>query len=158
MFQVLAQLTDKGRRRDRGAWFGSLHGMVNHLLVADLYWLQRFRPVFPESVVLKDPHLWPAGLSWKHDLNDTFEALQEMRILVDNRLIEWFEECPEDRYGDRFRYTDSAGNQRGGVVGQAFAFLFIHQTHHRGQVAQVLDSLGLPNNFADNVAFLEGAG
>ena len=40
--------------------------------------------------------------------------------------------------------------------GQAFEFLFVHQIHHRGQVSQVLDLLGLPNNFADNVAFLEG--
>jgi uncharacterized damage-inducible protein DinB len=156
MFQVLALLTDKGRRRETGAWFGSLHKMVNHLIVADLHWLQRFKPVLPESAVLNDPRLSPAGLSWKQDLRENFEELQEERRLVDERLIAWFEECPEDRYGHPFQYTDSAGNLRSAIMGMAFTFLFIHQTHHRGQVAQVLDALGLPNSFADNVAFLEG--
>jgi uncharacterized damage-inducible protein DinB len=156
MFQVLAKLTDKARRRDTGSWFGSLQGLVNHLIVADLHWLQRFKPVFPESAVLNDPRLSPAGLSWKQDLRENFEELQEEHRFVDERLIAWFEECPEDRYGDPFQYTDSAGNLRSAIVGQAFTFLFVHQTHHRGQVAQVLDTLGLPNSFADNVAFLEG--
>jgi uncharacterized damage-inducible protein DinB len=158
LFQVLAQLTDKARRRDTGSWFGSLHKMVNHLLVGDLHWLQRFKPLFPESSVLNDPRLWPEGLSWKEDFREKFEDLGEERRFVDERLIAWFEECPEKRYGLRFQYTDSAGNLRSATAGEAFMFLFIHQTHHRGQVAQLLDCLGLPNNFADNVAFLEGAG
>lgn len=156
LFEILGQFTDRARRRDNGAWFGSLHGMANHLIVADLHWLQRFKPVFAESVVLNDPRLSPAGLSWKQDFRENFEELQEERKYVDARLVAWFAECPENRYGDHFQYTDSAGNLRNAMVGQAFMFLFIHQTHHRGQVAQVLDSLGLPNNFADNIGFLEG--
>lgn len=155
MFRGLVQLTEKARRRDNGAWFGSLHGMVNHLIVADLHWLQRFRPVLPASAVLNDPRLSPAGLSWKQDLHENFEELLETRRFVDDRLVAWIEECPEERYGDQFQYTDSAGKLRGALIGQAFMFLFIHQTHHRGQVAQVLDAIGLPNNFADNIAFLE---
>jgi uncharacterized damage-inducible protein DinB len=43
------------------------------------------------------------------------------------------------------------------VAASAFEFLFVHQTHHRGQVSQILDRLGLPNNVADNAAFLEPA-
>jgi uncharacterized damage-inducible protein DinB len=97
-------------------------------------------------------------LSWKEDLCENFEELRSERGFVDDRLIAWFEECPEERYGDRFQYTDSAGNLRSAVAGQAFEFLFLHQIHHRGQVSQVLDELGLPNNFADNGAFLEGSG
>jgi uncharacterized damage-inducible protein DinB len=157
MLAVLAQLTDKARRRDTGSWFGSIHRLVNHMIIADMYWLNRFGPVFPESAVLKDPLLSPARLSWQHDLCEDFEGLQHQRRFVDDRIIAWFEECPEDRYGDTFQYSDSIGNLQNAVAGQAFEFLFLHQVHHRGQVSQVLDSLGLPNNFADNVAFLEGS-
>jgi uncharacterized damage-inducible protein DinB len=156
MFDVLAKLTDKARRRDTGSWFGSIHRLVNHIIIADMHWLNRFKPVLPESTVLRDPLLSPDRLSWQHDLCEDFDDLQHQRRFVDDRIIAWFEECPEDRYGDSFQYLDSAGNLRSAVVGQAFEFLFIHQIHHRGQVSQVLDSLGLPNNFADNVAFLEG--
>ena len=156
MLAVLAQLTEKARRRDTGSWFGSIHRIVNHIIIADMYWLNRFKPVFPESAVLKDPRLSPEKLSWKHDLCEDFEEFQHERPIVDECIIAWFEECPEDRYGDTFQYSDSIGNLQNAVAGQAFEFLFLHQVHHRGQVSQVLDSLGLPNNFADNVAFLEG--
>ena len=44
------------------------------------------------------------------------------------------------------------------MAGKAFEFLFLHQTHHRGQISQILDRIGLPNNLADNAAFLEGPG
>lgn len=58
--------------------------------------------------------------------------------------------------GSWFRYHDSTGNARHATAGAAFEFLFLHQTHHRGQISQILDSMGLSNNFADNVAYLEG--
>ncbi len=156
MYDVLATLTDKARKRDCGSWFGSIHKILNHLIVGDLHWLHRFKPIFPESTVLADPALAPANLSWQHDLHEDFDALRQERTFVDERIIEWFEELPENRYGEPFQYRDSAGNLRNAMAGQAFAFLFLHQAHHRGQISQVLDALGLPNNFADNGPFLEG--
>lgn len=156
LFAVLSTLTDKARRRETGSWFGSLHGVLNHLIVADMYWLNRFKPVRPDSVVLNDPRLFPPELSWQHYLHEDFEGLKLERAFVDGRIIDWFEECPEDHYGIHFEYHDSAGTSRKAVAGTAFGFLFLHQSHHRGQIAQILDALGLPNNIADNVAFLEG--
>jgi len=155
LFEVLSKLTDKARRRDTGSWFGSIHRLANHIIIADLFWLNRFKPIFPESRVLTDPRTFPQDLSWQHDLREEFGELREQRTFVDGRIIAWFEECPEDRYGDQFEYSDSAGNKLGAKAGQAFEFLFVHQIHHRGQLTQILDTIGLPNNIADNRAFLE---
>lgn len=157
MFDALARLTDRARRRDTGSYFGSMWTLLNHIIIADLYWLNRFKPINPDSAVLKDPLLSPPGLSWDLDLRKDFDGLRTLRPLVDERIIAWFEECPENRYGERFEYTDSAGKLRSAVAGQAFEFLLLHQIHHRGQVSQMLDAVGLPNNIADNGAFLEGA-
>jgi len=156
LFDALGRLTDRARRRETGSYFGSIHALLNHIIVADMHWLNRFKPVYPESAVLADPLLSPPELSWKQDLRESFDELRQVRTFVDGRIVAWFEECPLDRYGDRFLYTDSAGIERNGLAGQGFEFMFVHQIHHRGQVSQVLDSLGLPNNIADNVAFLEG--
>ncbi|MFZ7128072.1 MAG: DinB family protein [Desulfobacterales bacterium] len=154
MYSVLAGLTGRARKRDMGSWFGSLHGILNHVLAADLHWLQRYRALAPDSAVLADQSLNPPNLSWGI-LHEDFDSLRRERGVVDVGIRDWFEEFPSDRYGDRFTYLDSAGTRRPATAASAFEFLFLHQIHHRGQVSQILDQLGLPNNFADNAAFLE---
>ncbi len=37
-------------------------------------------------------------------------------------------------------------------------FAVLHQIHHRGQVSQIMDRFGLPNNWGDNAAYLEVPG
>jgi uncharacterized damage-inducible protein DinB len=158
MFAVLSQLTGRGRRRDAGSWFGSIHGILNHLIITDINWLRRFRALSPNSTVLSDPGLDPPNLSWNHDLYDDFAGLSVGRVSVDGLIIAWFEEFPPARCGEIFDYQDSAGSLRSAQAAEAFAFLFTHQTHHRGQISQILDALGLPNNMADNIAYLERPG
>lgn len=156
LYETLAALTDRARKRETGSWFGSIHGILNHLIIADINWLRRYRALAPESPVLTDPRLDPPNLSWAHDLHDDFKDLRESRRMVDERIRAWFDEFPASRYGEEFQYRDSAGTSRNARAGAAFEFLFLHQIHHRGQVSQVLDGLGLPNNLADNGAYLEG--
>ena len=158
MYQILATLTDKARKKEAGSWFGSIHGILNHLLICDINWLKRYRALSPESPVLTDPRLDPPNLSWKHDLHDEFANLRQTRTLVDERICAWFAEFPIDQYDKSFQYRDSVGVLRKATAGEAFEFLFLHQTHHRGQISQILDNMGLNNNFADNIAYLEGQG
>jgi len=154
MLEALSLITDKARRRDVGSWFGSIHGILNHVIVSDINWLFRYGALAPDSPVLKDPQLHPASLSWQHDLHDDFEALASHRRAVDGLIRAWFAEFPELRYGELFSYRDSKGAARSAIACDAFDFLFVHQAHHRGQMSQILDTLGVPNNVADNVGFL----
>ncbi len=157
IFEAASRLTDKARRRDVGSWFTSLHGILNHVLVCDIHWLRRYRALDPDSAVLDDPCLDPPGLSWDRDLHEDFAPFRAHREAVDGRIEAWFAEFPESRYGEAFEYRDSRGSlQKVAAAAEAFDFLFVHQTHHRGQVSQVLDALGVPNNPADNLRFLSG--
>jgi uncharacterized damage-inducible protein DinB len=156
MFAVLAKLTGRARRRDVGSWFGSIHGLLNHIIICDINWLRRFRALDPDSAVLSDPCLDPPNLSWEHDLHADFTGLRESRAAVDEKICAWLDAFPATQYGAVFSYQDSVGTVRKAVTGQAFQFLFLHQNHHRGQISQILDTLGLPNNWGDNAAYLEG--
>ncbi len=44
------------------------------------------------------------------------------------------------------------------IPAMAYEFLFLHQIHLRGQISQILDTFGLPSNWGDNAAYLEGPG
>ena len=158
MYEILSKLTGRARRRETGSWFGSIHSILNHLIICDLNWLKRYRALSPDSPVLTDPQLDPPNLSWDHDLHDRFGDLRADRAFVDKCIRDWFAEFPASRYDAVFQYQDSAGIFHPAMAGKAFEFLFLHQTHHRGQISQILDRIGLPNNLADNAAFLEGPG
>jgi uncharacterized damage-inducible protein DinB len=155
LYDALSRLTEKARQRDCGSWFASLHGILNHVIVTDINWLKRYRVLSGNSLVLHHPLLDSPNLSWVHPLHQEFIALRQDRVIVDELIINWFTEFPEAQYSDIFEYTDSRGMVRQAKVCDAFNFLFVHQTHHRGQIAQVLDQLGIPNNVADNIRFLE---
>lgn len=155
MLQQLLLLTGRARRRDVGSWFGSIHGILNHVLICDINWLKRYRALAPGSAVLDDPQLDPPNLAWDHDLYDDFKGLAAHRSGVDGLIRAWFEAFPASSYSEVFQYHDSVGTAQRAMAGQAFEFLFLHQTHHRGQISQILDTFGLPNNLADNAAYLE---
>jgi uncharacterized damage-inducible protein DinB len=42
LFALCAGLSDDARKQDRGAFFRSIHGTLNHGLSGDLAWLSRF--------------------------------------------------------------------------------------------------------------------
>ncbi|HEX5688829.1 MAG TPA: DinB family protein, partial [Roseiflexaceae bacterium] len=42
VYEACAKLTDAERKRDAGAFFKSIHGTLNHLLVGDTVWMGRF--------------------------------------------------------------------------------------------------------------------
>src|SRR5438094_2577914 len=44
LYAVAGKLSDEERRRDLGAFFRSVHGTLNHLLLADRAWLLHARP------------------------------------------------------------------------------------------------------------------
>src|SRR3954467_6326779 len=43
LYDACEGLSDAQRKEPRGAFFGSLHNTLNHLVVADQLWLLRFR-------------------------------------------------------------------------------------------------------------------
>ncbi|NTS30007.1 damage-inducible protein DinB [Phyllobacterium sp. BT25] len=131
LYAVAAELDDEEYRRDMRAFFASMHGTLNHLLVTDRIWLFRFTG---EGEA-------PKGLD--AILFDTFEDLRIARVKEDARIIDWVSSLDAAAIGGRFTYTTVSDmrtiSQR---LAPALAHLFNHQTHHRGQAHAILTALG----------------
>jgi uncharacterized damage-inducible protein DinB len=126
LYEVCARLTDEEFRRQRKGSFGSIHALLNHLLLGDRIWMARF-----EGGGQTTPPLNTV-------LYDEFEDLRSARVQEDDRIEGFFEGTGLEFLTNRLRYVNSKGVQREDDAAMAAAHFFNHQTHHRGQVHVML--------------------
>jgi len=124
-------LTDAQRKRDLGAFFGSVHGTLNHLLLTDLMWLGRFTGEVPALASLRD------------ELHAGFDELRAARVAADNALLAFTETLSPARLRAPITFTSVAAKLvRTFPLSTLLTHLFNHQTHHRGQVSVLIQQLG----------------
>jgi uncharacterized damage-inducible protein DinB len=130
LYEATAALGDADYRADRGAFFGSLHGTLNHLLLGDLIWMHRFTGEGEEPKQL-DAILY-----------DEFAALRAARRAEDERIIAYIARLTEtDLQGTiRYRSTRSPAEIEQHLTPLLLHF-FNHQTHHRGQAHCLLTGI-----------------
>jgi len=154
LYGLAAKLSDEERRRDRGAFFKSIHGTFNHLLVADRIWLSRFT-----SAPLQEGFMGPGIRSLDQELYRDFQQLRRERAVTDAELASWAAELTEQRLAAPLAYK-RGGHRHEHPLWWAVAHVFNHQTHHRGQLTTLLTQGGTDPGVTDLVAMLrdEAAG
>ena len=126
LFTKCAQLDDVEYRKERAGSFGSIHKLLNHILLGDRRWLGLFE---------SDERLTPP---LNQILYDEFSDLRNARTQEDAR-IEAFFRSPDPVFWSRtFSYTNNQGRDYIETAHVACTHLFNHQTHHRGQVHVML--------------------
>lgn len=131
LYDAATALTDFERKRDIKAYFRSLHGTLNHILVADRIWLHR----------LTGTGDMPGSLD--QVLYEKFETLREAREAEDRRLIAYVAELENADFGETVEYRNTKGEAKALPRGVILAHIFNHQTHHRGQATHILRQLGV---------------
>ena len=131
IYECSALIPDVERRRARTGSFGSIHALLNHVLLGDRIWLARFEGGGESTPPLNTV------------LYDDFIALRQARAEEDRRMEGFFESAPADFAGARLKYTNSKGVACVDIAAMAVAHFFNHQTHHRGQLHVMLAHAGV---------------
>jgi uncharacterized damage-inducible protein DinB len=155
LFALLADLPEGEFDKEHGSYFDSIRGILNHLITCDINWMRRFRELFGNEGPLAHPRLDPAGHAWKTFEFDSLEALTRERGIVDGLLTDFIAGANTARFGEVLAYADSHGMPRRYVFREVLDHVFNHQTHHRGAIAQILDELGVENDFSNIYDILE---
>ena len=142
VYDAAAALPEVAYNQDTGAFFESLSGTLNHVLVADRIWLKRFTG---EGEA-------PAALDAV--LHADLPSLRAAREAEDARILKWVGSLGDKALSGRFTYmtvTDMRTvSQR---LAPALDHFFNHQTHHRGQAHAILTMLGQPSLQLDLIYF-----
>lgn len=129
LYAAAGQLSEGQYRADRGAFFGSVHGTLNHLLATDRIWMRRI------SGTGDAPSRLDAVLF------DTFAELAPAREAEDVRIAAHIASLTPDELAADFSYNNTAGQPFAQPLATVLDHLFNHQTHHRGQVHCLLSGL-----------------
>ena len=143
VFAAASSLSHDQLNENRGAFFKSIIGTLNHILVGDLLWLRRFylhhSPNSQTFSKLKALDSYPAVESLNHILFEDFETLKTARFEVDAIISDWIiHQLSEADLDSTFTYQNIKGEGHGKNFGEVLSHLFNHQTHHRGQVSTLL--------------------
>jgi uncharacterized damage-inducible protein DinB len=138
LYAGCAKLSDEERKRDRGAFFKSIHGTLNHILLGDRLWLPRFAD--------KTYDTKPMGT----DLYADFTALRAARAAMDSDILDWAAGVTPQWLNEPMTWTSklygiTQTHPRWVLVTQ----MFNHQTHHRGQVTTLLSQQGVDVGVTD---------
>ena len=133
---------------DRGAFFGSIIGTLNHIVAGDTIWLRRFMGHPADFASLKPIAGIPAPTGLAYRYSDDLEALWEHRVRLDAIIDGMAAEVSDSDLAQPLAYRNSRGDNRKNF-GSLLLHFFNHQTHHRGQASTVLSQSGVDIGVTD---------
>jgi len=135
LFAAADALPDVERKAPRQAFFGSIHGTLNHLVWADQLWLRRFAGVVRPDAV---------GIAQSPYLHAHWDDLKRERAALDGAILDWAHALEGTWLQDNLSwYSNSAKRELTRPKVLIVAHFFNHQTHHRGQVHCLLTQCGV---------------
>jgi uncharacterized damage-inducible protein DinB len=147
LYDACANLSGEERRAGLGAYFGSLHGTLNHMLVADRIWMARFEGVEPPDAPLDA------------ELYDRFVELRSAREAEDSRIVAHVAGLSDADLASVIAFRRVT---RPEAVRQtrwaALSHFFNHQTHHRGQCHAMLTRIAIEAPSFDLIEFQRETG
>jgi uncharacterized damage-inducible protein DinB len=128
-------LNDSARKAPRGAWFGSIHATLNHILWADQIWMSRLAGT---------PKPKASSIPDSVGMYEAWDDLKRERTTFDQVIIEWADRLdPVGLAGDLTWFSGAVGRELTSPRWLLVTHMFNHQTHHRGQVHCMLTQAGV---------------
>ena len=133
LYSAAARLSDSERRLPRGAFWGSIHGTLTHILWGDRQWMSRFDNWPKPTTAIKD----------SAQMIDDFATLARERETADADIVLWARKVDDDWFAeDLVWFSGAANREMRAPKGLLVSHFFNHQTHHRGQAHAMLTAAG----------------
>ena len=147
LYAAAAQIPDEERRRDRGAFWGSIHGTLVHLLWGDRVWMARFDGWTRPSVPIQQ----------SAEMILDFDELSAERPKADAAIEDWARRVTADwLQQDLIWFSGVSKTERRGNRGFLVTHFFNHQTHHRGQAHAMITACGQKTGDTDLIVLVNG--
>lgn len=155
IYDATSKLAPEEIARDRGAFFGSILGTLNHLVVADRTWMGRFAGLAAAHPALDPVLTIAAPTALDQILFADFAALRAVRGRFDEAIRAFVSALDAETLATPLAYRNMAGTvARRQALWQILTHVFNHQTHHRGQVTTLLTQAGIDVGATDLIGLV----
>ncbi len=148
LYDAAGALSDAQRTEDRGAFFKSLHGTLNHILVADRVWMDRLEGA---------PNEFMKSYRLDTVTEPEWAGLRAARDKMDARINAYVAQLTDEALTQEVAFQDSSGTSHSAAPVHILPHFFNHQTHHRGQAHDLLHQITGDAPSLDMIQFMRGA-
>ncbi|MBV1884317.1 MAG: DinB family protein [Pseudomonadales bacterium] len=149
IYEAASQFNTSELAENRGAFFGSVLGTLNHILVGDIVWLKRFSEHTSPLKSLDYIRSLESPQALNSILYTDFEKLLSARIKMDSTILAFTQELTEAVLSSSLIYSNTKGKLFTRNMGALIQHFFNHQTHHRGQATVLLNQAGIDVGVTD---------
>lgn len=143
LYEAAATLPAEELCADKGAFFGSLMGTLNHIVAGDTIWLKRFATLPAKHSALEPMQAMAAPLGLMHIFSMDLPALAAQRRTLDAIIGAWVRQLTEEDLAHTLHYASMSGVVSDKRLSCVLLHFFNHQTHHRGQASTLLFQAGV---------------
>lgn len=131
------------RTQDCGAFFGSIHATLDHIVWGDTIWLSRFTKGTTLECAAPDYASGTVGFP-------DWAKLRAARIALDADILAWSAQINAHWLAQDMSWQSATSNATNCKPHWLLVtHFFNHQTHHRGQVSTLLNQVGVDIGVTD---------
>ncbi|MDR3312083.1 MAG: DinB family protein [Spirochaetaceae bacterium] len=149
MYGLLDGLSNEEREKGRGSYYGSLSGLARHVLGGTMFFLGAMAEGVPDNAAAQAAAGPVAGLKVAFEGPVTDAQWGDIRAafaVADDALVSFVSSLSDADLAAPVKWF--SGSPPTVPVHFMLSQLVMHNTHHRGQVSQILDELGVEHNWS----------
>lgn len=154
LYEAAMTLSDEELSTNRKAFFGSILGTLNHLVVGDTLWLKRFATHPANYSALELVKEFPMPTSLDQVVFTDIRSLSRHRKELDQVIKNWARIISEEDLDYVMAYSNMKGIAAQKNYYSLVMNLFNHQTHHRGQATTLLSQANVDVGITDLLAIV----
>lgn len=149
LYEKCIELGQQNIEKEQGAFFGSILTTLNHLLIADIFWLSRCSGD-KSALNLLDSEGNKIRLTALDQIvyQDILE-LFTVRKKIDSEILQYVSGLSAADNAREITYSTSKGEEKKNPIEMILLHWFNHQTHHRGQITAMLSQQGIDYGLTD---------
>ncbi len=145
---LLDGLSEEARNEDRKSYYKSLSGLASHAFGAVSFFHEVLRKALPAaSSALKATEglMAPKGDSLSAD---QWSELKKIAAVSDQATVDYVAGLADSDFLQPVKVDWFRGKPEAVPLYYLLSIIISHGIHHRGQISQILDEMGIENNFS----------